>query len=140
MFGKMRIITLVLAISVVAIFAYVSAASAQFVEDGLVSYWTFDEVTDETVEDVVGGHNGTFDLFGGDILSVDGKFGKALEFDGTGSFVIVDAPDAFICGQENYTGPRGSRRMVTDASYPRQMASSTRTPQARRLSTLMVAC
>ena len=97
MFSKIAMVAFVLAFGIAAILVYVNAAEAQgFVEDGLVSYWSFDGIADKEVEDAVGGHDGTFD---GPIEVVDGKYGKALEFDGTGAFVKMDDPEAFICNE-----------------------------------------
>ena len=63
-------------------------AEAQFVEDGLISYWSFDEadVDGETAKDIFGDHDGK--IFG-DPEIVEGKVGEALEFDGTGDYVEV---------------------------------------------------
>lgn len=106
----------VMAFSMAMILVYADAAKAQFVEDGLVGYWTFDG---GGYEDVVGGHNG--DLGEGDIVSVPGKFGDALEFDGSGAFVIIADPDAFICNEDftwiawvNSDGGRGCIISKTD--------------------------
>ena len=61
----------------------------------LVAYWTFDEGAGKTVEDMTGnGHDGEF-------VSnpewVEGKFGKALEFDGSSSYVkVADDPQIAI--------------------------------------------
>ena len=55
----------------------IGAAEGQVVEDGLVSYWTFDvaDVVDTTVKDVWGGNDGTLV---GDPEAVEGKIGQAL--------------------------------------------------------------
>ena len=91
MFDKVRTITFVLAISIVA----AGAVSAQVVTDGLVSYWSFDG---GSYADAVGGHDGT--LAEGDVEVVDGNFGDALAFDGTGAFVMMDYPEAFACDED----------------------------------------
>ncbi len=54
---------------------------AQLPLDGVVSYWPFDEgtIAGNTVEDVLGDNDGELD---GNFKKVDGKVGKALEFDG----------------------------------------------------------
>ena len=82
----MSIKTLILA---VAVFLCVGGAKAQqIVTDGLVSYWTFDDgdIEGDTVKDVWGDNDGTIV---GNAQMVDGKIGKALEFDGVGSYVEV---------------------------------------------------
>ena len=63
---------------------------AQFVAEGLVSYWPFDENTilGETVQDVEGGNDGTIS---GDPEIVPGKASEALEFDGVGDYINIPA-------------------------------------------------
>lgn len=71
---------------------FVSPIWAQ--EADLIAYWKFDEGTGKVVRDSIGGHDGTFV---GEPRWVNGKFGKALEFDGKASYVVVpDAPDLAI--------------------------------------------
>lgn len=65
-----------------AVLMYASMAKAQVVSDGLVAYWTFDDIDGDTVKDIVGGNDGT--ITGGNLKQVAGKVGKALEFDGAG--------------------------------------------------------
>ncbi|HGE70062.1 TPA: LamG domain-containing protein [Candidatus Poribacteria bacterium] len=79
-----------LTISITAIF-FIIANLVVAQDKDLVAYWTFDEGAGRTVKDIVGNHDGTFV---GDPKWVQGKFGKALEFDGKASYVKVpDAPD-----------------------------------------------
>jgi hypothetical protein len=52
---------------------------------GLISYWTFDEGSGTVAADIVGGFNGT--LMNGPVW-VTGKFGSALDFDGTDDYVL----------------------------------------------------
>jgi hypothetical protein len=68
--------------------------NAQIVEDGLVSYWSFDKDTikGKTVEDIWGENDGT--MFG-DPKVVNGKVGQALEFDGEDDYVEVPHNEAF---------------------------------------------
>ena len=75
-----KIYAIVTVLSTVAALAMYSApASAQLVE-GLVSYWSFDEVgTSDVVQDEVGGNDGELK---GDVEVVDGYFGDAVEFNG----------------------------------------------------------
>ena len=63
-----------------AIRAYM--AKAQAVTDGLVGYWGFDNVAGRTVKDDIGDHDGT--IVGAALSTVEGRVGKALEFDGNG--------------------------------------------------------
>ena len=68
---------------------------AQIVEDGLVSYWSFDanNLAGDTVKDGTGNYDGTIN---GSPKKVAGKIGDALEFDGDeGNFVEIDAPEEF---------------------------------------------
>lgn len=63
-------------------------------EKDLVAYWNFDEGTGEIVKDVTGNkHDGKFV---GAIKWVDGKFGKALEFDGKSYVEVPHADDLAI--------------------------------------------
>ena len=68
----------------------IDVAEAQVVEDGLVSYWTFDrdDIEDDTAKDVWGNNDGQ--IMGPEI--VEGQIGEALEFDG------VD--DSVDCGND----------------------------------------
>ena len=60
--------------------------------NGLVSYWTFDEIKkgkkgSDIVEDIVGDNDG---ILQDQQKLVKGKYGNALEFDGAMDFLIVD--------------------------------------------------
>jgi hypothetical protein len=83
------------------VFAYSGPASAQSaVEDGLVSYWTFDkaDIDGVTVKDVFGENHGS--MVGSPII-VEGKVGEALEFDGASYVEIPD--DESLQLWETYT-------------------------------------
>ncbi len=65
--------------------------------NSLVGWWRMDDIDGTTVIDYLGDHNGT--IIGG-AGQVDGKFGKALNFDGVDDYIsIVDSDDS------KYTGP-----------------------------------
>jgi len=87
---------LILAIAAVAA-VFVVMSEAQFVEDGLFAYYNFDEVEGKTVKDVLGKHDGTIE---GELKVVEGKVGKALEYDGSGAYVLLSNPDDFICNAD----------------------------------------
>ena len=72
------------------------AKAQNIVEDGLVSYWSFDG---GTAEDLFGDNDGTIE--GGPGV-VDGKIGDALEFDGVDDFVDMGDPadDSLDFGDE----------------------------------------
>jgi hypothetical protein len=73
------------ALAVLFLFLTVSAWAG--IQDGLVGYWPMDSGSGNTVADASGnGNDGTAQ----NTNWVDGKYGKALEFDGTTS--IVDIP------------------------------------------------
>jgi hypothetical protein len=55
----------------------------------LVAHWSFDENQGGTANDAVGGYQGQIQ----DAVWVDGRIGKALEFDGEKSFVSVSDAD-----------------------------------------------
>ena len=90
MYNKILTIALILT-TIVTFFVYANVAKAQFVTEGLVSYWSFDGKTIEgkTVRDVWGKNDGTIV---GDTKRKVGKVGNALEFDGDG--------DAVDCGND----------------------------------------
>ena len=69
----------ILIIMIAVIFVNVPLTHAQLPLDGVVSYWPFDEgtIAGNTVEDVLGDNAGELD---GNPKQVDGKVGKALEF------------------------------------------------------------
>ena len=79
MFSRTLVAIFVMAFSTAIIFAYTDAAEAQFVEDGLICYLSFDEIEDdEIVIDAMGNHNGTIV---GDLEQIDeGRVGKAFLF------------------------------------------------------------
>ncbi|MDE0087443.1 MAG: LamG domain-containing protein [Candidatus Poribacteria bacterium] len=81
---KSRIYFLVFTI-IIGMFS-LNTALASVVTDGLVSYWTFDNIhiIDKTVKDVWGDNNGTIS---GNPKVVPGHVGESLEFDGKGDFV-----------------------------------------------------
>jgi len=87
--------TLIIALAVLATSVwYTDAAKAQpAVEDGLVSFWTFDKVDidGDTVKDIVGGNNGEMQ---GKPKIVEGKINQALEFDGSSAFVDCGGDDS----------------------------------------------
>jgi hypothetical protein len=91
MINRFLVIFLGLMVSLAVAFMHPGPAEAQVVMDGLVSYWSFDEITGGTVEDLVGGNDGTLV---GNVVATDGRFGKGLEFDGA-SRVEVPDPAAF---------------------------------------------
>ena len=85
MYNKILTIASVLT-TIVTFFVYANVALAQFVTEGLVSYWSFEAETIEgkTVRDVWGKNDGTIV---GDTKRKVGKVGSALEFDGDGDSV-----------------------------------------------------
>ncbi len=62
--------------------------NAQFPEDGVVGFWSFDDgtINGKNVKDVLGGNDGVLE---GGPKQVKGKVGKALEFDGQ-NFVHIE--------------------------------------------------
>ena len=90
MLRKVNVVILILGIMLI-----VTNLPAQIVEDGLVSYWSFDadKVSGKTVTDGTGNYNGTIN---GNLKKVAGQIGDALEFDGDETnFVEIDKPEAF---------------------------------------------
>lgn len=90
MLQKVNFVIFVIAIALIA-----TNLPAQIIEDGLVSYWSFDanNVAGKTVKDGTGNYNGTIN---GSLKKVAGKIGDALEFDGNeANFVEIDKPEEF---------------------------------------------
>ena len=92
-------ITLLFIVTLLVIFAaYTAHAQNQplaIVTDGLVSYWTLDEIkkgprNSDIVEDIVGDNDGILEH---KQTVVKGKYGNALEFDGQRHFIIVGTKD-----------------------------------------------
>lgn len=68
--------------------------------DALLSYWTFDELTGDTVKDTTGnGHDG---VLVNEPLSTPGKFGAALGFFGK-QYVLVKKPETLEMGASSFT-------------------------------------
>ena len=90
MLQKVSFVLLILAIALIT-----TNLPAQIVEDGLVSYWSFDanKISGKTVTDGTGSYDGTIK---GNLKKVAGKIGDALEFDGNeANFVEIDKPEEF---------------------------------------------
>lgn len=81
-------LTLFTTISLCMLFLTISVVTAQFPQDGVVGYWSFDDgtINGKNVKDVLGGNDGELD---GNPKQVKGKVGKALEFDGQ-NFVHIE--------------------------------------------------
>jgi hypothetical protein len=73
---------------ILALFVVGICIGQEFVTDGLVSFWSFDQSTinGETVADVWGSANGTMT----DTIVVQGKINEGLEFNGSSSMVTID--------------------------------------------------
>lgn len=83
-------------------FLTISVVTAQFPEDGVVGYWSFDEgtINGKNVKDVLGGNDGELE---GDPKHVKGKVGKALEFDGQNFVHIAGSKTLDVNGSEAMT-------------------------------------
>ncbi len=90
MLKKANLVIFTIAITLIA-----TNLRAEIVEDGLVSYWSFDanNIAGKTVKDGTGNYNGTIS---GNLKKVKGKIGDALEFDGLeDNFIEIDSPEEF---------------------------------------------
>jgi hypothetical protein len=79
------------------------SAHAEIVEDGLVSYWSFDKsnISGKKAIDGTGAHNGEIK---GTLKSVPGKIGEALEFDGDqNNYVLIDGATDFDLKGTDFT-------------------------------------
>ncbi len=89
----------VLFVSVTVFMAANVAKAQKIVTDGLVSYWNFDDIKGGIVKDMWGKNDGEFVE---NPQIVDGKFGKALEFDGT-DYVEMKNPSFIPSGESALT-------------------------------------
>ena len=90
-------LTMIFPLVLLAFLAWQSSAEAQVVKDGLVSYWSLDEVTIEgkKVKDLMGENDGEMK---GDPKIVAGRRGEALEFDGAEDYVEIPSDDSLNLG------------------------------------------
>lgn len=98
-----KILVTVLALTVIIItLTSANITKAQVIEDGLVSYWSFDEadIDGGTAKDIWGENNGTIM---GDPTLVTGKIGEALEFDGIDDYISILASPSLNMGGSSYT-------------------------------------
>lgn len=84
-------ITILIISAICVLFLTSTITSAQFPEDGVAGYWSFDDgtINGKNVKDVLGDNDG--ELMGNP-KHVRGKVGKALEFDGQ-NFVHIEGTD-----------------------------------------------
>jgi hypothetical protein len=88
---------------VAIVFLSVSAVKADIVQDGLIAYYSLDATTikGDDVEDLVGDNDG---IIVGGVKKVKGKFGDALEFNGTDGRVNIEGTDDLMFnGIEEFT-------------------------------------
>lgn len=98
MFNRMLITTFLLLVIATSAWYSTVAEAQQFVTQGLVSFWSFDESSIEggTLKDLWGNNDG---ILSGDPEFVEGKFLEALSFDGVDDTVeiphdaSIDFPD-----------------------------------------------
>lgn len=76
------------------------AKAQTFVTEGLVSYWSFDNISGKTVQDDWGNNDGTV---GGVAQIVEGKIRKALKFDGSDDNVNMGNPEDLNFGDGGYS-------------------------------------
>ena len=99
----MRLGLIVTCIGLIGIGVILTSTSdaATVADDGVLGIWLFDEGNGNKINDSSGNGNDGQLLFGGQSKWVDGKFGKALEFDGDQAFVEVATPTN--TGREGHT-------------------------------------
>ena len=94
-FGKILVTVFVLAV-------VTGVAAAQVVEDGLISYWTFDEssVTGSAVKDVWGKNDATT---AGDAQIAAGKVNEGVKLDGDGDYVDCGKDSSLNLGVKDFS-------------------------------------
>lgn len=100
--SKILAATLTLTIAVTLAW-HTNVAEAQFVKEGLVSWWSFDRNTigdDGTVEDGFGDNNGVIE---GDVEIVGGRVGECLKFDSADDFVTIEHSDSLDIGKGEFS-------------------------------------
>ena len=85
-------------VSYVLVLGFVLADKANAADPSLVGWWKFDEGSGIIAADSSG--NGNDGAFNGNPTWVDGKFGKALHFDGVDDFVEVPHADILTVDTE----------------------------------------
>jgi hypothetical protein len=76
-------------------------ASAAIPSEHAVALWLFDEGEGKTIKDLSG--NGNEGEFKGEPEWVDGKFGKALKFDGADDYIVVPDSDSLDVNGDQIT-------------------------------------
>lgn len=109
---------LTIAFIIVTIFICVNINQAQIVEKGLVSYWSFNNIEDETVKDEWGNNDGTFE----GPEKVEGKYGNALTFDGQDDYVNCGNDESLNITDE--ISIMAWVYMESEGSYPTVVAKS----------------
>ena len=100
MLGKSSV-AVVSTLIITMVLVFYTTARAQFVTEGLISFWTFDKSTvkGDVVEDVWGENDGTMQ---GGPKTAEGKINEAIELDGADDFVSIDAPKSIPKGNDTY--------------------------------------
>ena len=89
---KMKILRKVLLTAFVTVLINILFTTCLFA-GSLVAYWSFDEDFEDILEDLSG--TGNHGQINGKPEWVDGKFGKAMEFDGVDDFVLVPNHESY---------------------------------------------
>ena len=101
MLNKILTTTFALTATIITLMS-ANITKAQVAQDGLVSYWSFDEadISGDIVEDVWGENDGTIM---GEPKVVAGKVGEAFEFDGIDDYISIPASPSLNMGGSSYT-------------------------------------
>jgi hypothetical protein len=99
--ASFKIVSGLVILSCFVFIAFASSAYAVAKVEGLVVYLSFDDGSDKVIKDLSGvGHDGE----NHGAKSVEGKFGKALQFGGVDTWVTVeDAPDLNFGAEDSLT-------------------------------------
>jgi hypothetical protein len=97
--NRISIVSILAFLAVIA--CHVGVAEAQFVKDGLVSWWSFNRSSigdDGTVRDEFGGNDAIIE---GGVEITEGVAGECLEFDGTSGYVEIPHNESLDMAQSD---------------------------------------
>ena len=96
-----RILNLVSVSFIVLCLILTGQTFAEINMEDLAGLWLFDEGSGNVAKDISG--NGNDAAVPGNVKWINGKFGKAVQFDGTPNYVTVPHNDIFNFGEDDFS-------------------------------------